>query len=530
MLRLRLSLFLAVPLCLPATALDAQDAASTDTRVETPSGPLIGTLDPEQGVRSFLGVPYAQPPVGALRWRHARAVEPWDEARRADAYSLAAIQAEPRPYEGIGERGEDCLALNVYAPAPAEGGELAPVFFWIHGGGFQSGSAMSAEYDGARLAEAGVCVVVPNYRLGPLGFLAHPALSAEGEGSGNQALSDLICALEWVRTHARSFGADPERVTIAGQSAGGSAVAALLCARPAQGLFHQAIVHSGGASRRAPALREDPAGTSAEEYGLHFARALGIEGEGAEALAALRAVPAERLLEAWDATREAHGRFDLCSDGRLLERAPGESLDLGTFANVRLMVGETADEASMFFMRGGAQSRAEYESWMRERFGSLSERALEFYAADAVEQFATQQQQASNDGYSTHARLLARSMAPGQATWRYRFTRVSPFGESMRLGSYHGAEIAYVFGHVEEGRRYTAEDVALAERMRAHWVAFVSEGDPNAGLELPRWEPFTPEEERYHVFDASDSSGAAWRNAACDLREAAWRAEEAGAR
>lgn len=489
--------------------------ALASAQVETTSGPVVGRAPDEHGVRSYLGIPYAAPPVGELRWAPAVPPEPWSAPLHASEHSLAAVQREPRSYEGIGERGEDCLYLNVYAPARAAGAPPAPVLVWIHGGGFVSGTAMSANYEGSVLARDGVCVVVPNYRLGPLGFLAHPALSAESGSSGNQALSDLALALEWVRDNSLEFGGDPENVTLAGQSSGASAVTALMCCERVAGLFHKAAVHSGGAAHGLRSLEDG------EEFGLAFARALGVEGDGADALQALRAFDATDLLEAWSTVQAEHGRFDLCVDGTLLRQSPADSFRAGEQTAVPLLVGATADESSMFMLRGGAEDLEAYHAWMEERFGELTEEALEVYPAADLDQARAMQVQYGNDVYATYARGVARAAALQAPTWRYRFTRVSPLGESLRMGSFHGSDVAYLFGRVAEGESYTQEDVRLSALLRAYWTAFCREGDPN-GEDLTAWPAYELDSEPYLVLDTELGQGSGWRGAACDLIDAAW--------
>ncbi len=499
------------------------DGGKDAIRVDTANGPVLGRSHADHGIRAFLGVPYAEPPVGARRWAPATRPKPWREVRNTQRYSLAAVQAQPRSYQNIGERGEDCLYLNVYSAA-RKSDELAPVFFWIHGGAFVSGTAMSPNYDGSVLAQEGLCVIVPNYRLGALGFLAHPALSAEYGASGNQALSDLVLALEWVRDNARAFGGDPGNVTIAGQSAGGSAVTALMCSKRARGLFHKAIVQSGGAAGNLRPLRDRDGRPGAEPYGLAFAEELGIKGDDDQALAALRAVPVQELVAAWRETQRKHGRFNLCQDGVFLEQSPGTVFQKGKQFPVPVLVGATADEVSMFLMRDGVKDLDEYRAWIERRFEGEAQAALAVYSATTPAEARTMQVRCGNDGYAAHARAVARSASRMAPTWRYRFTRVSPFGESLRMGSFHGAEVAYLFGRVELGERYHEVDMRLARRLRAYWIAFCRNGDPNADG-LPAWPGYEAKSDRFLILDDDIRVGQAWRSAACDLYDAIWSAE-----
>src|SRR5690606_29511199 len=257
-------------------------------------GPVIGRE--ADGVVSFKGLPYAAPPVGERRWRPPAPPEPWSTPRDAGSLGAICIQPPANGDNGVGPlpMSEDCLTLNVWAPAEAE--EPLPVVFWIHGGGLNNGSGTAALYDGTRLAKRGVVVVTINYRLGRLGFFDHPALAAEraaDEPAANYGMMDVVAALRWVRGNAAAFGGDPDNVTIFGESAGGALVTRLMISPEARGLFHRAVVQSGlGRDEGTPlnAPRRD-GGPSMPARGEAFAAA-----HGATTAAELRSIPAENLL------------------------------------------------------------------------------------------------------------------------------------------------------------------------------------------------------------------------------------------
>lgn len=414
--------------------------AQPNTIVATPSGPVIGEL--YDGVRAFRGIPYAAPPLGMLRWRPPQPPAAWTSPRRCLAFAPACPQQGKDLYGPVGATSEDCLYLNVWTPARDHAARL-PVMVWLHGGGFLVGAGGKPCYDGAELARRGGVVVVSiNYRLGPFGFLAHPALSAEAEprASGNYGLMDQAAALRWVRDSIAAFGGDPGCVTIFGQSSGGVSVCALMASPLAQGLFHRAIVHSGSAP---PGLRSLAV---AEEHGVAFAARL-----GAADLAALRAAPVSALLAAAKPAtgKVGQGTYDhLCQDGAVLTAPLDALFAAGRQAAVPTMVGTTRDEDPLF-LRG--------------------------------------------------AQAVLKAMAPVQAkTWAFRFERVSPFAARKDMGSFHGAELPYVFRFFPPALGFTADDEALSGRMISYWSRFARTGDPNGGPEAA-WKAWDPAGRHVHI-------------------------------
>jgi para-nitrobenzyl esterase len=434
----------------------ADGAQPARPRVAVETGTLEGAVDSATGVLVFRGIPYAAPPVGALRWRPPQRAARWTGVRQAAQLGRNCMQ--PQVYDDIDPFAagvsEDCLNLNVWttgvgAAAGGAAGARRPVMVWIHGGGFRAGFGGEERHHGARLAQKGAVVVTLNYRLGPFGFLAHPAFAAESphRAAGNYGLLDQIAALEWVRRNIARFGGDPSRVTIFGESAGAMSVAALVASPRARGLFHGAILESMAGLGTVAGRRD-----SAQAQAVRFAERLGVTGAGADAAARLRAIGADSLLAALRAAEApgADGRptSPLATrpvvDGWVLRQPVDSALANGPANVVPVIVGSNADEGDEVF---GAPARA-------------------------------------------FARLAT---ARGARAYLYQFTRVGDDTASRRRGAYHSAEITFVFGRprpilATAGR--AAYDSTLADAMSDYWVAFATRGDPNgppAAGRRPRW-------------------------------------------
>jgi len=427
-----------------------------DAPVRTTLGTLTGTSTPRRGVRAYLGVPFAAPPVGDLRWRAPRPAAAWSGVRAADHFSPACMQAAPAAFgpwtlEFLlrGPVSEDCLYLNVWTAAAPN--ERRPVLVYVYGGGFSSGSGDVPVYDGAALAEKGLVVLTINYRVGAFGFLAHPALSAESadHASGNYGLLDQIAALEWVRDNVAAFGGDPRRVTIAGQSAGAMSVFLLTASPRAKGLFHRAIIESGPGALASfgVATSRDVARplADAEREGAAFA-----EGKGARTAAELRALSASTVL----APPGRPARFGPVVDGALLRDgfAPGAGGDVPTIA------GMNADEGSFAPSYAASDKSPAREAGLAALRAVLAERA-------------------------------ATAHAPA---FMYYFDRAIPWPERPEFGAFHTAEVPYVFGTLDAlPRPWTDVDRRLSATMMGYWVNFAARGDPN-GAGLPAWPAFDP--------------------------------------
>jgi para-nitrobenzyl esterase len=470
---------------------------SPKVRIET--GWVSGARD--DGVSAFLGLPYAAPPVGALRWRPPAPAASWTGVRKATGFQPACMQTGvSMPGEPPPRISEDCLYLNVWTQQVGRRG--APVIVWIHGGGYSNGATALPLYWGDRLARRGVVVVSLAYRLGPFGYLAHPDLSREGEGaSGDYGLMDQIAALTWVRNNIAAFGGDPARVTIAGQSAGAMSVSQLIASPAAGGLFQRAIAQSGGLFEPlalAPAYQLK----QAEQDGLAYAASL-----GASSVEDLRRLPAARLLE---------GRAGLVTHPvvgpPVLPISPYDAYVSGRQTRVPVLVGYNAEEArSLTDLK--AITAASYAKDLARAWGPLPEGIVAAYPyADdmSARQARADLERDLRFGWDmwAWARLQAASGAPA---WFYRFDQQPPFpAGSVRAGwgASHFAELWYMFDHLgQEPWAWTPQDRRLADIMAAYWVNFARTGDPN-GKGLPPWPVYDPRTDQVQRLGAAIATGS----------------------
>lgn len=446
------------------------------------------------GLRIFQGVPYAAPPLGTLRWRPPQPVVAWTGTRAATAFGPACIQPETRIPSIYTQppmpASEDCLTLNVWAPA---GATAAPVFVWIHGGALAKGASREPFYDGAALAHEGLVVVSINYRLGALGWLAHPELSAESADgvSGNYGLLDQIQALQWVRDHIAGFGGDPGNVTIAGESAGALSVMYLMAAPASRGLFHKAIAQSGYLIS-APSLKTAVHGEfAAEAIGQAVAAKL-----GASNLAALRALDAQTLTDQAAAALYAPlGTID----GELLPRQLVEVYARGEQAPVPLLAGFNSGEIrSLRFLAPPAPaSAADYERIIRERYGDLAADFLAQYPSDHLEESVIATTRDALYGWTAEHMVRAQT-ALGQPAYLYLFDHGYPAADAAGLHAFHAAEIPYVFGtHDRTPPRWPKVDAVSAElklsaQLRSYWASFARTDAPRA-TDAPDWPAYGPD-------------------------------------
>lgn len=468
----------AVWAALAAIALTAPAVAEI-RQVEVTGGTVEGeVLD---GLSQFKGIPFAQPPVGALRWKAPQEVAPWDGVLRATTFGPACMQGETlaRQMGTTAPISEDCLYLDVWTPAAAPDAKL-PVIVWIYGGGFNAGATSVPLYDGANFARQGVVFVSLSYRLGPFGFLATPELSAEGQGSGNYGLLDLIAGLQWVRANAAKFGGDPGNVTILGHSAGSMAVSNLMASPLAKGLFDKAIAESG-ASFAPPQSEAWAGGTTAT---LAFAERNGaawLESLGARTLEQARDLPAQAL----DEGQRAQGApgFRPVMDGHVV---PGDQYLLWRehrFADVPLLVGATSAEWGAQPTRGAA-----FEERIRRDYGERAGTLLGVYPHATDAEASTSAALLATDVFVWNVYTWAALQAHEgtSPTYAYRFHR--PTAQNP-LGSPHGSEVALVFGNEDKrpGRPGWSEaDRALSRQLQGYWVNFARSGNPN-GAGLPEW-------------------------------------------
>ena len=477
-------------------------AASLPTTVQTRFGPVRGT---GSDVVAFKGIPYAAPPVGELRWRPPAPPAPWTDVRDASQFGPICPQSAGVMPQGRSKAppiarpsSEDCLTLSVWTPAKSSS-RKRPVMVWLHGGGFTVGTGSVPQTDGAALARRGVVVVTLNYRLGPLGFLAHPALSRESERgvSGNYGLLDQIAALRWVRANIAAFGGDPSNVTLVGQSAGATSIGVLLVSPPAQGLFRHAIIESIGGSFAGPKRRlRDP------YYGLSSA-----ESDGASRvpdIAAFRAMSADEVLARLPSapTIVPGPHYYPIIDGYILPDDPENLIGTDRQAKVPVLIGHNADEA-LFWASGAPKTVPAYydyiRAWLpREPVGSVLQR---YPAATDAEAAAAALRLTSDFRVAAPTALVARKLARVTDVHAYRLSRVSPFSRANWGGAAHTTEIPYVFGNVADPSQYEDADRTLSDAMAGAWVQFARTGDPN-GPGLPRWPRYKPRD--YRLLDYGD--------------------------
>ncbi|HTR98850.1 MAG TPA: carboxylesterase/lipase family protein [Bacteroidota bacterium] len=514
-------------------------AIAADTLASVEGGRIRGTIErPGSGVCVFRGIPYARPPVGSLRWKPPAAVEPWSGTRECTQFAPGCIQPEQKIIRGItGPQSEDCLYLNVWTAGNP--GDKRPVMVWIHGGGFTIGSGSQATYDGLSFAEDGAVEVTLNYRLGPFGFMAHPALSAESpeHASGNYGLMDMIAALRWVRDNVAEFGGDPGNVTIFGESAGSAAVGCLIASPRARGLFHRAIMESG-VPVHLPLLHEvSPGDSTAEAAGVAIAREAGIAGaesaDGAVA-ARLRALPADALLRAANPRIGLFGggrRMGPAVDGDLLPRQPLEAFASGEANNVPVIIGSNADEGTLFLRQIPIRRPVGYVLAARRLFGGYAEKVLELFpvrTADDVRPAIARLVTVS--AFVAPARRAARALSAHDGrVWLYHFTRVAPPLRERGIGATHGIELFYVFRTFPAATTPGEKDYAVSSAIHGAWLRFAKTGDPNLAGE-PRWPAYTAKGDAYMEFGDSIRAGSGLFTNECDLFDeiSAHRGEEEG--
>jgi len=479
----------------------AAAAPSTERPVVTiAQGTLAGRVD-AQGIRSFKGIPYAEPPIGNKRWTAPVAAKGWKGLRDAGRFGASCIQP-PWPAQSIyndriSNVNEDCLFLNVWAPAHAR---QAPVIVWIYGGGLVFGSTWEPYYDGGRFAAHGVVFVSMNYRLGALGWLALPALSAESPHgvSGNYGLLDQIAALEWVKANIADFGGDPHNVTIMGESAGGLSVAYLLASPLARGLFQKAIGQSLGIYSEPELKKADHGLPAAEESGARLAGRL-----RAADLAALRAMDAAKLnREALEAGYLPTGTID----GWALPRQLVDTYDRGEEAHVPVLMGFDAGEIETLpgFLPPLPPSSVVYEKEIHSRYRDLAPEFLRLYPADDVRASMMAAGRDAIFGWAAE-RIVRDEAALHQPSYLYFFDHGYPAASAQGLHAFHASEIPYVFGRIGAGapklanwpRAQGRDEDALSNAMIGYWTSFARSGIPRAPGE-PDWPTFAPHESYMH--------------------------------
>ncbi len=448
--------------------------------VKVEAGVIQGTW--EDGLTVYRGIPFAAPPVGDLRWRPPQPAAKWDGVRQATKFASGPIQAWGSP----AGKSEDCLYLNIWTPARSATDRI-PVLVWIYGGGFNGGSTAEPVYSGEKLAGKGVVLVSIAYRVGQLGFMAHPELSNESPDhvSGNYGLLDMIAGLQWVQKNIAAFGGDPEKVTIFGESAGGISVS-MLCVSPlAKGLFHGAISQSGGSfgpMRRTTYPGENMKRLSdAERAGRVYADSAGVS-----SIAQLRKIAADKLPAirglAWPVV-----------DGYVIPDDQYRLYEAGTFNDTPILVGYNSDEGASFMP---PKTPGEYIAGVETRYGPFAEGLLKAYpvAPNAVPKTARDLARDAAFGWHTWSWARLQSARGKSKAYFYYFDQHPDYpadSPKAGYGSPHGQDVAYVFRHLDPSNPQTTKtDHEISEAMATYWTNFARYGDPN-GATVPEWPAFS---------------------------------------
>jgi para-nitrobenzyl esterase len=484
--RRRSSLRLAALLGIVLTAASVLSGADSAPKVKIDTGKLEGKTD--NSVNAFLGIPYAAPPVGNLRWKPPAAAQKWHGTRNATAFGSRCMQAPVYADMIFRDPGinEDCLYLNVWVPADRMASKSKlPVMVWIYGGGFVSGASSEPRQEGANLAKQGVVVVSMNYRVGIFGFFSHPELAAESgrNSAGNYGLLDQLAALQWVKRNIAAFGGDPADVTIFGESAGSVSVSHQMASPLAKSLFHKAIGESGGAF----SSQDLPLRTVQESaaIGAKFA----ADSLNAKTLADLRAIPAQKLLDAATAAKTV--RFAPNVDGYFLPESVEATFAAGKQNDVPLLAGWNKDETP--FAGPPESAPAALKQAAQKEFGDQADEFLHLYPSETDKQAVRSMTDFSSDrfiAFSTWKWLEAQKKTGKSPVYRFRFDMPHPNDPKHPGGpvAYHSAEIEYVFGQLdaENWVSWTPEDHTLSDQMGKYWSNFARTGDPN-GPGLPKW-------------------------------------------
>ncbi len=504
--------------------------------VQVAQGQLEGTE--EQGLRVFRGIPFAAPPVNALRWREPQPPARWTGVRKADQFGAACAQGQAGADGKLGAGiSEDCLYLNVWTPAQ-NAREKLPVLVWIYGGGFSGGRTSDPLFDGSPLARKGVVYVSLAYRVGVMGFLAHPALSAENRqlhgtaASGNYGLLDLVAGLKWVKENIAAFGGDPGKVTIWGESAGAIAVSMLAVAPQAKGLFHGAISDSGGSfgpTRTPTAPGENvPPLAVAEQAGVALAGKL-----GATTLEAMRAKSAGEVMAQ---ARGINGIGWPVLDRWVIPDDQHVLYEKGAYHDTPILVGINSDEGASF---SRTTDPAQFQADTRTRFNTYADRIFKAYPPDAsgsIKQAARDVLREASFGWHTWVWAKLQQARGGSPAYVYYMDQRPPYAADSRnadvAGVPHGAELPYVFQHLElTPLPWTEADRRISDAMATYWTNFAKTGNPN-GTGLPRWPAFTSKDPQRMVFKGTPQAKPYDNLAQLEAMDAyfAWRRTPEGRR
>jgi para-nitrobenzyl esterase len=446
--------------------------------VKVNEGLLQGVV--ENDLTVYKGIPFAAPPVGNLRWRAPQPAAKWEGVRLANKFAPSPIQGGT-PQAG---KSEDCLYLNVWTPAKSAN-EKVPVLVWIYGGGFSFGSTAEPVYNGEKLAKKGVVLVSIAYRVGQLGFLAHPELNAENANgvSGNYGLLDMIAGLQWIKKNIAAFGGDPDKVTIFGESAGGIAVS-MLCASPlAKGLFCGAISESGGSfgPTRPTTFPGENMKTlkQAEIEGQKF-----VQKAGVSSIADLRKIEADKLPFEWG----MGGAWPII-DGYVISDDQHKLYEAGKYNDVPVLIGYNSDEGASFSREKSAD---EYIAGVKARYGNFADALIKAYpvAGNTVPKTTRDLARDAAFGWQTWSWAQLQSQTGKSKVFFYYFDQHPDYPENSPqagYGSPHGQEVAYVFMNLDASNPQTSKsDLAISDAMGTYWTNFAKYGDPN-GKGVPAW-------------------------------------------
>jgi para-nitrobenzyl esterase len=483
-------------------------------QAKTANGVVEGITEPS-GIRAFKGIPFAQPPVGELRWKEPQPVKNWQGVRKTNQFGPRAMQRAVFGDMGFRSNGmsEDCLYLNVWTPAKSDKEKLPqgglPVLVYFYGGGFIAGDGSEGRYDGESMATKGMVALTVNYRLDVFGFMAHPELTKESahQSSGNYAYLDMAAALRWVQQNIAAFGGDPKRVTIAGESAGSIAVSGLMASPLSKGLIAGAIGESGSLLGGLPPVPL----AKGEEAGAAFAK-----GVGASSLADLRAMPAEKLLEATG--KPGTPRFSATVDGYFFPKPPMEIFSAGEQAQVPLLAGWNSEEMNARAVLGQEKPTPEgYANAVKKLYNDRAEEVLKLYPGSTEEEVLESATALAGDRFLAYSTWkwadLQSKTGGGKPVYRYYYSRPRPamvpeMGNAApglaggvvkstdanavkappARGAVHSAEIEYAMGNLPKNKVYawTPDDFKVSEVMQQYFANFVKTGNPN-GSGLPNW-------------------------------------------
>ncbi|OLQ89667.1 hypothetical protein BIY22_19310 [Vibrio panuliri] len=478
-----------------------------DKLLEFDSGLLLGSVNRDTRLSIFKGIPFAAPPVGNLRWAPPAPIAKWQGIRRAKEYGASCIQTPPEKGSFYQKEflptphvySEDCLYLNVWAPEAKVNEEL-PVLVWFYPGGFVWGSGSDDSIDGTALAEKGVVVVTINYRVGVLGFLAHPELTQESPNrtSGNYGLLDQIAALEWVQRNIGQFGGDKNNVTISGLSAGAISTHILSASPRAKGLFHKIIAQSGSVF----AMKGHATLENKEAAGIEYANRL-----GASSIHQLRKLSPQALMakpyKAWPVV-----------DGWLLPESVSKVYEKGLQMDVPMLIGGTSEEAATLPL--DVMNLSTFELWAKHSFGGYAQEYLKLHPAktdrQAWEHFVSTKTESIH--WAMRKWAYQQSMSGSKPIYLYSFSKTPPGELSAQHGAYHMGDLVYAFNNLDTvDRPWTKEDRELAELMSTAWVNFAKTDNPN-GRNLPFWPAYQSKDDVIMVFDRKTEAKVDKRNKA----------------